>query len=127
MKVDDTVLSIDMAPTILALAGLAPPPVMQGKSLGPLLAGEAVEWRDEWFYEHRFEHPFIPKSEGVRGKRWKYVRFYDLRGAGGPTFEQLFDVEKDPFDEHDLARDPAAAPVLEEMRRKCDAWREKAR
>jgi arylsulfatase A-like enzyme len=89
---------------------------MQGRSLRPLLVGETppTSWRHDWFYEHRLELPEtaaswgfrgIPKSEGLRDDRYKYLVYYD---SPEPN-ELLFDLEKDPYEEHDLSAsaDPA--------------------
>ncbi|MCA9102266.1 MAG: sulfatase [Planctomycetales bacterium] len=114
--VDLPVLNIDVAPTLLALADVAVPPAMQGTSLVPLVAGETPPWRDDWYYEHRFEHPRIAKSDGVRNERWKYVRYDEV----SPVYEQLFDLENDPGEEHNLIDDPAYASTLTALRERCD-------
>jgi arylsulfatase A-like enzyme len=70
-------LNIDLAPTLLDCAGIAAPASMQGRSLLPLIHGESnTPWREEWYYSHLFEHPQIPKSEGVGTSEWKYVSFF---------------------------------------------------
>jgi len=71
------VLGIDLAPTMLAMAGLTTPDRMQGKDLGPLVRAESTRGREDWYYEHVYARPpqhRIPKCEGVRTERWKYVR-----------------------------------------------------
>jgi arylsulfatase A-like enzyme len=105
-------LNIDVAPTILDLAGIDPPNTMQGKSLVPLVRGEQVPWRDRFLYEHHFKHPGIPMSEGVRTTRCKYVRYTSVR----PIREQLFDLQTDPDERHDKADDPKFADQLAKMR-----------
>lgn len=110
---DEMVLSIDVAPTLLDLAGVEVPSVMQGQSLKPLVAGNSGDdWRTEFLYEHLFPHATIPQSEGVRGERWKYVA-YELTK---PKLEQLFDLENDTHEVHNLADDPQHAEKLEELR-----------
>ena len=72
-------LNIDISPTLLDLAGLPIPAVMQGRSLVPLLRGEEPEdWRTDFFVEHLMEHKQIVKHEGVRGQRYKYARYFEL-------------------------------------------------
>ncbi len=115
-RIDELVLNIDLAPTIVQLAGQAIPKRMQGKSLLALIQGEAGGWRNEFFYEHLFEHPRIPRSEGVRTQRWKYFRYIDT----DPLIEELYDLKTDPFEEHNLAGDPDFADDLHEMRA---AWK----
>jgi len=120
---DQTVLTIDLAPTMLAMAGVAVPNTMQGRSLTPLLEGETPEWRTEFFYEHLFKHRTIPCSEAVRDSRYKYIRYVE----SDPLCEELYDLEKDPDEAHNLANDPAHAATLERMREKWTAWHERAK
>ena len=110
---DDFTLNVDLAPTILAAAGIDAPVKMQGEDLSSLyLAVKKKVWRDEFFYEHPMikSTDFIPASEALVRKDWKY--FY------WPEFEreQLFDLTNDPIEEIDLASDPAYAHKLSEMR-----------
>jgi len=119
---DEMVLSIDLAPTMLSMAGVGIPGGVQGADLSPLLAGHRVDWRDDWFYEHTFcpDPPRnIPRSIGVRGRRWKYVRYTDPE----PDFEQLFDLAVDPCELCNLAADASCAGVLSQMRSRCDYYR----
>lgn len=110
---DAFTLNVDLAPTILAAAGIEPPSTMQGKDLSPLYLSETnPNWREEFFYEHPMlkRTDFIPASEALVRKDWKY--FY------WPEFdrEQLFHLETDPIEEKDLAGDPAHRNKLVEMR-----------
>ena len=107
-------LNIDLAPTMLSLAGVKAPPSMQGRDLMPLVRGERRAWRREWFYSHYFEHPRIPKNEGVRTENWAYMRYL----ASG--YEELYDLKRDGAQEHNLAS--TDKPRLEAMRRRRDAW-----
>lgn len=120
---DATVLNIDLAPTLLALAGLPAPQQAQGSNLMPLVAGEEPAWRSEFFYEHHFEHPRIPPSEAVRTLRWKYMRFTDSE----PLYEELYDLADDPLEEFNLAAAPEHAATLQQMRDKLRILRAAAR
>lgn len=115
-SVSELVLNIDLAPTILELAGVPIPEAIQGRSLLPLLHGPVKGWRTEFFYEHRFWHKRIPESEGVRGPRWKYVRYTEQT----PVVEQLFDLQQDPHELQDLSHDDRYAEDLARMR---DDWK----
>jgi arylsulfatase A-like enzyme len=118
-------LNIDIAPTILALAGVAIPEAMQGRDLTPLVRGDTeVPWRTDWYYEHVFgteiaERPIVA-SEGVREDDWKYIRYPGF----GPPYEQLFDLRHDGRETCNLASDPAQAETLSRMRRRCDEYRQ---
>ncbi len=75
--ITEMALNIDLAPTILAFAGLEAGPTMQGHSLVPLLSAPATDWREEFFYEHHFLPERIPASEAVRSQRWKYIHWLE--------------------------------------------------
>ena len=113
--IEEMVLNIDLAPTILALAGLPRPQNIQGQNLLPLIEGTIDDWRDEFFCEHRFDHPGMAKSEGVRTKRWKYIRYFEQN----PVYEELYDLESDPHESQNLAGGPSVAAQLTEMRLRC--------
>jgi len=107
------VLNVDIAPTILAATGIRAPAGMQGRDFASLyLSAKKPLWRDEFYYEHAVvkNKDFIPASEALVRKDWKYFYFPDS------GLEQLFHIAVDPFEENDLARDPAHAARLAEMR-----------
>ncbi|KPK57796.1 MAG: hypothetical protein AMS21_11105 [Gemmatimonas sp. SG8_38_2] len=115
------VLNIDIAPTLLDLAGVAVPTSMQGRSLVPLLAGESPDdWRTDFFVEHLFEHPEIPKHEGVRGERFKYARYFEQV----PVYEELYDLLADPLEARNLAGNPDYLAILDELRGRTDELRD---
>ncbi len=112
-------LNVDLAPTMLVMAGVDVPPAMQGRSLVPLLKGEEVEWRTDFFYEHLFEHKEIPKSEGVRGSRYVYARYFEQ----DPVYHQLFDLHSDPHATNNLAGNPDHGAALNRLRTRCEELR----
>jgi arylsulfatase len=121
---DQFALNLDVAPTLIAAAGLPIPAVMQGRDLSPLyLETRSPEWRDEFFYEHPtvLGKDRIPSSVAVVRKDWKYVEW--------PEFEyrQLFDLRNDPGELRNLAGNPAQASQQGKMREQLDAWRQRVR
>jgi arylsulfatase A-like enzyme len=120
---EQMVLNVDIAPTILELAGLEVPQEMQGRSLVSLLRGRKPEWRTDFLCEHLFEHPRIPKSEGVRTERWKYIRYFEQR----PVYEELYDLENDPHEACNLVGDPKYVKELEQLRKRCDELLQRAK
>lgn len=119
-KVDAMTLNIDMAPTLLETAGSSIPKEMQGRSLSKLLSGAKVEWRSEWFYEHHFNPKIIPPNEGVRTERWKYLRWI----GANPAVEELYDLEKDPREQINLAGREEHAQTLAGLRMRWEKLRE---
>ena len=110
---DDFTLNVDLAPTILASAGVKAPATMQGRDLEPLYSGKKVDdWRTEFFYQHPTlrNKDFIPSSEALVRKEWKYFYWPDF------DREQLFHITNDPYEQTDVVEDEANAEVLKEMR-----------
>jgi len=102
---DELVLNLDIAPTILDIAGAEPGDVMQGASLQPLLSGQPVPWRQAFLYEYWQENeswksPRIPRTPSilaVRTPTHKLVTYPDF-----PNWTQLFDLEADPYEIRNL-------------------------
>ncbi|MDZ7690874.1 MAG: DUF4976 domain-containing protein [Balneolaceae bacterium] len=81
------------------------------------------DWRTEFFYEHHSFPDRIPRSEGVRTERYKYLRYLDSE----PLFEELYDLREDPDESENLAGDPQYQELLQQMREKWETWREEVR
>ncbi len=100
--VEQIALNIDVAPTILQMAGLEVPATMQGQSLIPTYTDAVTDWRKDFLFEHEFEHPRIPKSEGVISLDEKYFRYL----PPAPPHDEYYDLEKDPNEQSNLVEDP---------------------
>lgn len=110
-KVDGTVLNIDLAPTLLELAGEKVPEGMQGRSMVPVLKGKPGH--ESFLYEY-FREAWaagLPLMLGVRTNGWKYCSYPDMN-----DIEELYDLKADPIEMHNLSQDPAHATQLKEMR-----------
>jgi arylsulfatase A-like enzyme len=95
----ETALDIDMAPTLLDLAGLPIPEHMQGKSLIPLAKASDPSFRKEWYYEY-YEWPNpekVPPCRGIRTERYKLIQ-YVLE----PQEFELYDLDSDPKEMRNL-------------------------
>ncbi|WZO95771.1 sulfatase [Isosphaeraceae bacterium EP7] len=110
------VSNVDFAQTFLDAAGLPIPADMQGKSLVPLLKGEApADWRKSFYYAY-YEYPqphHVRPHEGVVTDRYKLIHF------NGPDLEayELFDLKTDPAELKDVLNDPAHAEVVADLKR----------
>jgi len=114
-QVDSThmALNIDVAPTLLDLAGIPTPQWMQGKSFAPILTGATIPWRDAFLYEY-YEYPAehcVRKNRGVRTSRWKLIHFWEQ-----PEEWELYDLRNDPDETQNLASSGRHARILREMR-----------
>ncbi len=108
------VSNLDFAQTFLEAAGVAAPAEMQGRSLVPILKGQApADWRKSFYY-HYYEFPgphSVRKHYGVVTDRYKLVRFYEPE----TDYWELFDREKDPLEMKSVHGDPAMADVRKEL------------
>ena len=93
---DALVLNVDLAPTLLELAGIGTQESIEGSSLVPLLQGDARGWRTSFVAEYFDEVPFprIPTWEAVRTTRFKLVRYPALGGE----YDELYDLAGDPYE-----------------------------
>ena len=118
--VDQIALNIDLAPTLLDLAGVPVPDSMQGTSWRPLLeadAGKAANWRKSFFYEYFFENNYtqIPTVLAVRTEKAKLIKY-----PGHDDWTELFDLANDPYETKNLATDPASKELLSAMQAEFD-------
>jgi arylsulfatase A-like enzyme len=118
-------LNIDLAPTLLELAGVDRGEAMQGRSLVPLLTGKRPAWRDSFLIEYYSDKVF-PRVvnmgyKAVRTARWKYIHYFELDGM-----DELYDLRNDPFEMKNLIKDPAAANALLNMKSELERLRKDA-
>ena len=92
-QIDRVVANIDIAPTMLDLAGVARPAHMQGMSMLPLLRDAKAPWRDTLLYEYYWEWSFpqTPTQFALRGERYKYVFTHGVWDV-----DMFFDLQADP-------------------------------
>jgi arylsulfatase A-like enzyme len=107
LVVDRVAAHIDLAPTLLAACEVAVErePEIDGRSLLPLLRGEpAASWPDRtiYFQWHRGDEPEFGRSFAARSQRFKLLRRDDQPARPRPPLE-LYDIEHDPYEQHDLA------------------------
>lgn len=114
LALDELVLNIDVAPTVLDLCGVPIPADMQGHSVRPLLEGKPeANWRTAFLYEYFGGHN-VPAIEGVRTRDWKCVRY--LADAKFQPAEELYSMAWDPHETTDLATDGQYVYELEFMK-----------
>jgi len=115
-RVREPVQLIDVAPTILQATGIAPPDAFQGKSLLELAGGQRPERvADKEIYTRSTQPP--RKAVLIQG-RFKLIVDADGPSEDGDGTVELYDLDVDPHERHDLARqDPGRANALRERLR----------
>jgi len=123
---DHLVEAIDLAPSFLDWFGGAPAPhILEGRSLLPLLRGQAVPWRraaiSEYDYSARKARQLLDQPIGacrlvmVFDGRWKYVHAEGFR-------PMLYDLAEDPGELYDLGADPALADTRARLHEMLGRW-----
>ena len=114
-----TVEFVDIYPTLVELCGLAMPPGLEGRSLVPLLDQPRAEWnkpaftlvaREDWL------------GRSVRTERWCYTEW-----DSGRRGVELYDLQADPSESHNLAKDAEFATVIAELKQLLQTSRVAAR
>ncbi|PSR52505.1 acetylglucosamine-6-sulfatase [Adhaeribacter arboris] len=120
-KITQVIQNIDIAPTILAVAGKVTPSQMQGKSFLPLLQGRQIPWRDKAFYEYYWEYDFpqTPTVFAVRSGRYKYIRYHGIWDTN-----ELFDLQNDPQEVNNLIAKPEHQPLVKQLAGELYDWLE---
>jgi len=113
--IDGMALNIDMAPTLLQVAGAEPLGNVHGRSLLPLLNGDTKGWRTSFLIE-RFSDKTFPRVadmgyQAVRTDRWKYIRYKELSGM-----DELYDLGGDPYEMKNLIHDAASQSELGKLK-----------
>lgn len=118
------VQNIDIAPTVLAAAGLQPPSSLPGRSLLPLLRDPTVAWREKIFYEYYWEYdfPMTPTVFGVRTDQYKYIRYHGIWDTN-----ELYDLQRDPQETTNLIGRPEYAERVQKMANELYNWLEQTK
>jgi uncharacterized sulfatase len=137
----------DVLPTFLEVAGGKTTENMDGKSMLPLFNGKDDEI-NTYVYGVRTNQNILNSeifpSRMIRDKRYKYIRnfnalevveqnltgkpnvdYFIKRGANAfknEPFEELYDIQNDPFEKHNLANKPELKPVKEKLIKDLFSW-----
>ena len=118
-RIGNLVICQDIAPTLIELAGGKPGTQIQGRSLLPLFAGKRTGWRKSFLAEYWAENAYpwlIGMSyRAVRTDRHKYIRWINRSRNG--ELDELYDLDKDPYELTNVVRRPAYRAVRDKLRR----------
>ncbi len=97
--IDDFVLNVDFAPTLLDYAGAEPPAAMQGRSFRRNLAGRTpTDWREDMYYRYYAGSERRPAHFGIRTDRFKLIYYDGLKDRPEPKRWELYDLVRDPHE-----------------------------
>lgn len=112
ISINEMVLNLDLAPTLLSAAGIEIPQTMQGRSMTDLWMGDRDKvWRDAIYY-HYYEKGFgATPHYGIRTNRYKLIHFYDPIDSW-----ELYDLEADPSEVINMIDDPANHELISTLK-----------
>ena len=111
---EEIVANIDIAPTILGMAGIGPKERFDGQSFYVIARGERANgWRDELLYEYywEFNYPSTPTTFALRTPDFKFIQYHGIWDT-----DELYDMRNDPYEMNNLINDPKYLAVVGEMR-----------
>jgi N-acetylglucosamine-6-sulfatase len=122
-RTETLVRNIDIAPTILDVAGVRPNTPMDGRSVLPVLRGQAMASAGEFLYEYYWEHafPHTPTTFALRGDRFKYIYYHGVWDD-----QELYDLSNDPHERFNLVQLPAYQDTVRALRTRLWETLEKA-
>ena len=94
---------LDIYPTVCDLVGAAPPEGIDGVSFRPVITGQTPVIRRELFLS------YLSVQRAIRDERWKLIRYPQV------NVTQLFDLQADPDEMHNLAGEPAQSERVKTM------------
>ncbi|MGY8767644.1 MAG: sulfatase family protein [Pirellulales bacterium] len=113
--VEPVVAGIDIGPSCLAAAGLGTPEHMDGSSFVNLAAGKmkSEDWRKNILYEYYWEYSFpqTPTTLALRTQRYKFIQYHGIW-----DIDELYDLQEDPDEQHNLIFDPKHKQRVATMR-----------
>ena len=116
LVVEEMAANIDIAPTILDIAGIKEmPPQFAGDSLLPLAEGKKLtDWRDTLLYEYywEFNFPQTPTTFAVRSDNYKLIQYHGIWDT-----DELYDIKNDPQEMNNLIDDPRYLAIKVQLRK----------
>lgn len=116
--VEQQVLTVDVAPSLLELCGAPALPETHGRSWVRLVREGDPAWRTAWFYYYNYERqfPYTPNVRSLRTDSWKYIRYPHGDGTPDRHMAELYNIEFDPGERHNLIANPKYAAVAAGLR-----------
>jgi uncharacterized sulfatase len=108
--------------TFASVLGMLDVPVprdyrQEGQDFAPLLRGQRAAWRNAVFAQYDLHNGGKASMRSVRTERWHLVRQYL---ANQP--DELFDLEHDPGELHNLYGKAESRAVRDDLQRRLDVW-----
>ena len=119
---------VDIYPTLAFLAGLSLPDHLEGTGFAPLLFDPEIPWKRAAFSQY----PRTYKKQKLMGysmrtDRYRFTRWVDRDDHDKIDALELYDQEKDPDENVNIANDPAYTEIVAKlMRQSIAGWQKQA-
>jgi len=110
--VQEQVLTLDVAPSVLDYCGAPALEKVHGRSWKTLAStGSDEAWRKAWFYHYNYEKqfPYTPNVRAIRTHDWKFIHYPHGDGQPDRHLSELYDLKNDPGETKNLIKDTAQA------------------
>jgi N-acetylglucosamine-6-sulfatase len=116
--IEQMVLTVDIAPSIVELCGEPRFKGIHGRSWKTLVQKGDPVWRKSFLYEYNYERqfPYTPNVRGVRTDRWKYVHYPHGNEGSDRHMAELYDLKEDPDERENLIADASYGSVLRSLK-----------
>ena len=143
---NEMISNVDVMPTLLDFLGVAVPENVQGRSFKGLITGQGYRARDVIFAEKTY-HTYYDPMRCIRTGKWKLIANFEcvphqetsaFDGSNANGYEatvralrrlqgyhkplELYDLESDPWEQKNLAENPALATVRDELVGRLYRW-----
>lgn len=120
--INQQVLTVDIAPSVLDLCGQPIPTGLHGRSWKKLVQGGDPDWRRSFFYHYNYEKqfPYTPNVRGVRTDDWKYIHYPHGDSKPDRHLAELYHLKDDPEERRNLINDPQHAAKVKELQTELD-------
>lgn len=115
--IEQQVLTVDMASSLLELCHAPALKDVHGQSWVKLVRQGDTAWRRSWFYHYNYEKqfPYTPNVRGVRTESWKLIHYPHGDGKPDRHKAELYNVEFDPDERRNLIDHPKYAAVVSQL------------
>lgn len=121
-RVEEMILTVDIAPTVLELCSAEPLKDIHGRSFTKVARGDATGWRTAMLYSYNYEKqfPYTPNVRAVRTDHWKYIHYPPGDGSPDKHKAELYNLKDDPEERNNLIDNPQYAEQLASLKQELE-------
>lgn len=122
-QLEEIILNVDFAPTLLDYAGIETPGFMQGRSFRSNLEGNTPkDWRTDMYYRYWLHSGGRPAHYGIRTQQYKLIFYYGMAlpvaahyGKNTTPSWEFYDLHKDPNEFYNQYKNPEYKGIITQL------------